>query len=132
MKRQEQRRSQRYTDFLPVSVTARRTDSESPEAGPFSARIVDVSRHGACLLLTQVMMRSFHIFHSTRDDEAIDLVLHLTVPAGTDPVEVKARPVWLNSGKIDDIKVFRMGVDFVTPISADLLQRINKEIGPET
>jgi hypothetical protein len=124
----ELRRSQRYADFLPISVTACKDDGGPRVAGPFSARIVDLSTHGACLLMTQVMLHSFHIFHSTRDDDLINLVLQIKIPSQTDPVEILAQPVWLNSAKLDDIKVFKMGVDFIHRIDEELLRSINKMI----
>jgi hypothetical protein len=124
----ELRRSKRYADFLPISVSVRNNDNSSQVAGPFSARIVDLSSHGACLLLTQVMMQSFHIFHSTREDDRIDLVLHINIQSRPDTIEILAQPVWLNATKLDDIKVFKMGVDFVNNLDDDLLQSINKII----
>jgi hypothetical protein len=124
----ELRRSQRYADFLPISVTARKDEGGSQVAGPFSARIVDLSTHGACLLMTQVMLHTFHIFHSTRDDDLTNLVLQIKIPSQTDPVEILAQPIWLNSAKLDDIKVFKMGVDFIHRIDEELLRSINKMI----
>ncbi len=124
----ELRRSQRYEDFLPISVTVRKNDTGSQVAGPFSARIVDLSTHGAGLLLTQVMMQSFHIFHSTREDELTDLVIHIKTQSTQNTIEILAQPVWLNAAKLDDIKVFKMGVDFINNIDNDLLQSINQMI----
>jgi hypothetical protein len=37
-----------------------------------------------------------------------------------------AQPVWLNAAKLDDIKFFKMGVDFIDNIDDDLLQTINE------
>ena len=127
----EQRRSNRYVDFLPISISVRRNDNGTLVAGPFSARILDLSNHGSCLLLTQVMMQSFHIFHSTREDDLIDLVLHINIPAQPDTIEIPAHPIWLNATKLDDIKVFKMGVNFINSISENLLQSINKMINPK-
>lgn len=124
----ELRRSQRYADFLPISVSVRRSDENINVAGPFSARIVDLSNHGACLLLTQVMLQSFHIFHSTREDELSDLILHVDIPSEPKTIEILAQPVWLNATKLDDIKVFKMGVDFISNLDNNLLRTINKMI----
>ena len=126
MNSEELRRSHRYTDFLPISISVRNNDDGSQTAGPFSARIIDVSNHGACLLLNQVMMNSYHIFHSTREDKQADLVLKLNLQSEPEPVEIMAKPIWLNAAKIDDLKVFKMGVDFLDKIDTDLLHAINK------
>ena len=74
------------------------------------------------------MMQSFHIFHSTREDDLTDLVLHINIQSRPDTIEILAQPVWLNATKLDDIKVFKMGVDFVNNIDDDLLQSINKMV----
>ena len=124
----ESRRSRRYADFLPISVSVQSNDDGSRVAGPLSARIIDLSKNGACLLLTQVMMQSFHIFHSTRDNECIDLVLHINIPSRPDTLEILAQPIWLNAAKLEDIKVFKMGVDFIRTLDDDLLQDLNKII----
>lgn len=121
----ELRRSNRYTDFLPISVTVLSSDDHSRIAGPLSARVVDVSNHGACLLLTQVMDNSFHIFHSTREDESIVLALDIKLPSLPGPIEILTKPVWLNATKMDDIKVFKMGVDFIESLDDELLKTIN-------
>ncbi len=113
---------------MPIFVSVRRDKDDSLTGGNFSARIVDVSNHGACLLLTQVMMQSYHIFHSTREDELAELVLHIKVPSQHDTIEIPAQPVWLNATKIDDIKVFKMGVDFMERMDDDLLITISKLI----
>lgn len=122
----EPRRSSRLTDFLPIFVYARNNDDDSQVAGPFSARVVDISNHGACLLMTQVMMESFHIFHSTREDDSINLSLHINTPTDPEPIIIPAQPVWLNAAKMDDIKFFKMGVDFVNTIDKNLLRAINR------
>jgi len=127
----ELRRSKRYADFLPIFVSVCRKDDQEKVAGPFSARIVDVSNHGACVLLTQVMLQSFHIFHSTREDESTCLVLHINVSPEEGDIGIEAKPVWLNATKIDDIKVFKMGVDFLEKIDDTQLRTINRMINTQ-
>ena len=124
----ELRRSPRYADFIPITVSVVNEGNDTALTGPFSARIVDVSIHGACLLLTQVMMQSFHIFHSTREDDTSILKLHIRFSQGSDSMDLSARPVWLDSVKMEDIKVFKMGVDFNIPLDNDRLHKINKMI----
>lgn len=124
----ELRRSPRYADFLPISISVCRNDGEAQIAGPFSARILDLSNHGSCLLLTQVMMQSFHIFHSTREDDLAYLVLHISLPEQPDTIKIPAQPIWLNATRLNDIKVFKIGVNFVNSIDENLLQNINRLI----
>ena len=122
------RRSPRYADFLPITVTVGAPPDETRLAGPFSARIVDISNHGACLLLPQVLLHSFHIFHTTRENEAAALLLQIKLPHQNNSVLITGRPVWLRTEDSGGIKIFRMGVDFLAAISNDLLLNINKMI----
>lgn len=122
----EKRRSVRYADFMPITVSVIEDRDKSRIAGPFSARIIDISNHGVCLLMTHVMMHSFHIFHSTREDESTQLQLHLPLAHEHDAIELVSRPVWLNTVKIEDIRVFKMGIEFSSPLDNETLQKINK------
>ncbi|MHB8788751.1 MAG: PilZ domain-containing protein [Desulfobulbaceae bacterium] len=120
------RRSSRFADFLPIIVTVGTMHDDTILAGPFSARIVDISNHGACLILSQVLLHSFHIFHSTRENEDTALRLQIKLPHSRNSVLIPARPVWLHTEESGNIKVFRMGADFVDAIYNDLLLKINK------
>ncbi len=109
----ELRRSKRYADFLPISVSVMSGVNNSTIAGPFSGRIVDISRHGACLLMTQVLLKTFHVYHTTKEDDSLFLQLHINIPPDLSDFIIPARPVWLNQFDMEDIKAYRMGVDFM-------------------
>ena len=120
------RRSKRYADFLPISLTVRRGRQQI--SGPYSARITDISHHGACLLLTKVMKDSFHVFHSTREDDAQALQLVFRISGDAEDITVDARPVWLDSTQMDDMKVFKMGVDFIEKLDVSSLKVLSKRV----
>lgn len=131
MNPEDHRRSQRYTDFLPLSVSVRKQDDDSLVSGPFSARIVDISNHGACLIMTRVMMHSFHIFHSTREDDTVNIILQIDLPSQKDTIKLAAQPVWMDATKLEDVKVFKMGVDFLETINQDLLKTLSRTISTQ-
>lgn len=83
-------------------------------AGPFSGRIINISATGACLLMTQVMINSYHIFHSTREDNSLFLQLTINLPPDMTYFNIPARPVWMNLFHQDEIRAFTMGVEFLT------------------
>lgn len=122
----ELRRSKRYTDFLPISVSAMSGVSNSSIAGPFSGRIIDISRHGACLLMTQVLLKTYHVYHSTRDDDSSFLQLHINLPPNLNNFIIPARPVWLVPFDMEDIKAYRMGVDFMLSPDGEQMKRLEK------
>lgn len=120
------RRSKRFTDFLPISVSAVSGTGNTTLAGPFSGRIIDISRHGACLLMTQVLLKTYHVYHSTLENSANRLHLYINIPPDLVNFTLPAVPVWLRPFVLDDIKVFRMGVDFLLHPDSEQVQRLEK------
>ena len=118
------RRSKRYTDFLPISVAAISGVNKEIIAGPFSGRIIDISRHGACLLMTQVLLRTYHVYHSTMEDDSNSLQLNINIPPELINFSIPAMPVWLKPFDVDEIKAFRMGVDFLLSPEGEQMTRL--------
>jgi len=118
------RRSRRYADFLPISVSAVSSVNKTVIAGPFSGRIIDISRHGACLLMTQVLLRTYHVYHSTLENDANSLQLNINIPPDLVNFTIPAMPVWLRPFDIDEIKAFRMGVEFLISPDGEQMRRL--------
>lgn len=108
----DQRRSERIVDFLPLEIHAIDLTSGEVLAGPFSARIIDISTHGACLLVTQVLLNGFHVFYTTRESD--DTVLRLSIDETSEVGlhVLTARPIWMDTFRQDEIRAFKMGVEF--------------------
>jgi hypothetical protein len=124
------RRSKRFADFLPITVSAvSGTDKNNTVvAGPFSGRIIDISRHGACLLMTQVLLKKYHVYHSTRENDSNFLHLRINIPPDLVNFTLPAAPVWMSPFVLDDIKVFRMGVEFLMNPDGEQVQQLEKVI----
>jgi len=110
----ELRKAKRAVDYLPIGLAALNGISGETMAGPFSSRIIDISTTGACLLMTQVMLDGYHIFHSTREDDSLFLQLTFNLPPDITDVNIAARPVWMDLFRQDEIRAFKMGVEFMT------------------
>jgi len=126
----EHRRSERIVDFLPLEVHVINRQDDQILAGPFSGRIIDISPHGACLLMTQIMQDSFHVFHSTRD--TADAVLRLTIdhPPDIGPCTLAARPVWLDVFRQQEIRAFKMGVEFTEDPEKKQMRELQAALRP--
>jgi hypothetical protein len=123
------RRSKRFADFLPITVSAvSGKDNTVVAAGPFSGRIIDISRHGACLLMTQVLLKKYHVYHSTRENDANFLHLRINIPPDLVNFTIPAEPIWISPFVLDDIKVFRMGVEFLMNPDGNQVQQLEKVI----
>ena len=109
----ESRRSKRITDFTPVEVFVKNKETDVIIAGPFSGRIVDVGSNGACLLMSQVFIDSFHIFHTTKENSSSYFELQVQKQLDTGEITLTARPVWLNTFQRDDFLERMIGVEFL-------------------
>lgn len=129
----ESRRSQRILDYLPLEVRVVGKQAGRILAGPFSGRIIDLSAHGACLLMSQVMHNSFHVFHSTREVDDCVLQLMIDHPPDLDHCILSAMPVWMGLVRQEEIRAFKMGVEFIgdseDPQIRELREAIRKNQG---
>lgn len=122
----ELRRSKRITDYLPILVTAKEETSGTMLAGPFSGRIIDISEHGACLLMSQVMKDAYHVFHSTREDDSRILQITINVPPDNIPFSITAHPIWLDLFRQEQVRAFKMGIEFITGPENELIKKLQK------
>ncbi len=106
------RRSKRYNDFIPVSVLAKNEASGNKEVGPFAGRIINISRHGACLLMSLGVIESYDVYRSTYKNDGTNLVIEGAIPPGLENFSLSGNPVWMDPFVLDDIRAFKMGVEF--------------------
>ena len=109
----DSRRSKRHTDFIPITVFVKNSDTGGTLAGPFDGRVVDICSYGACLLMTQVFIDSFHLFHTTREDKSSYFEIRVKRSDDEDEIILTARPVWLNTFQRDDFLERMIGVEFL-------------------
>ena len=115
------RRSKRIADYLPVQVFACTELAGRRVAGPFSGRIIDISRHGACLLMTQVLRGTYHVFYSIQQEKDHFLEVDIALDECEDTFVVLARPIWMNLFEQSEIKAYRLGIEFlVQPDSGEM------------
>ena len=108
----EQRKSERIIDYLPIEVHAVNENDGQPLAGPFSGSIIDISSHGACLLMTQVFHNGFHLFYSTRDTSNTVLEITINHPPDINNCILTAVPIWMDLFRQQEIRAFKMGIEF--------------------
>jgi hypothetical protein len=109
----EARRSKRYNRFLPIGVIAMDTRNNEVMAGPFPGRIINISRHGACLLMSQVIANSFHLFHSTKENENSCIQLTINIQPEIINCKIPGNPLWMDIFREGDIRAFKIGVEFM-------------------
>ncbi len=120
----EMRRSKRYTDFIAISIVAHNGIRAATTSGSFAGRIINISRHGACLLMPRVESKAYHLFYSTRQDDSSFLEIKGTTQQQTKQFKIPARPVWLEAFNMDEIEAFNMGVEFILNPEGERMTRI--------
>ena len=109
----EARRSKRYNRFLPIGVIAMDSRKNEVIAGPFPGRIINISRHGACLLMSKVIANSFHLFHSTKENENSCFQLTINIQPEIINCKILGHPLWMDIFREGDIRAFKIGVEFM-------------------
>lgn len=124
----ENRRTKRITDYLPITVTAIDNMTGATISCNFSGRIIDISEQGACLLMTQIIRGTFHIFHTTREYTSGLLQLSINIPPDNIFFSITAKPIWMNIFQQDQIRAFKLGVKFTTIPKEKQMIRLQKSI----
>lgn len=108
----EARRSKRYNRFLPIGVIAMDTRNNETIAGPFPGRIINISRHGACLLMSRILANSFHLFHSIKENKNSCIQLTINIQPEIINCKITGNPLWMDIFHEGDIRAFKIGVEF--------------------
>lgn len=78
------------------------------------ALLLNLSKHGAGLKCSQVLIDGNHLFYAALDSDTIFLNIVFRSMEGTDKeMALLARPVWLNRDMEDRDMPFSIGVQFV-------------------
>ena len=121
------RRSIRHQDYLPITVNAEDGTNGKKLAGPFSSRIIDISSHGARLLVSQVLINSYHIFFTTRENNSYILKLGIAVSNNKNNFCVPSRPVWMDRFHLD-LHAFILGVEFLVSPDGELIKKLQQQL----
>lgn len=124
----DSRRSPRLIDYLPLEVRVIRAIDHHSLAGPFAGRIIDISIHGACLLMTQVLQQHVHVFHTPLTTDG--LVLQLAIDLETEQTHhlLTARPVWLSAVRQREVLAFKMGVEFAIDPDKEQMRELRQAL----
>lgn len=125
---QDLRNSQRYNRFLPIGVQAIDTGTNKVVAGPYPGRVINISRHGACLLMSQISTNTFHLFHSVRDNNTLCIQLTINIQPEIMNCKILGQPVWMDVFHEGDIHAFRLGIKFTEDAENDEMLHLEQVI----
>lgn len=122
------RRSQRYNDFISVSVVVRNKITGNKEIGPYSGRLINISRHGACILMSLGTLESYNVYRSTCDTNSMFLEIEGSSEQEDNNFILSGRPLWVDPFIIDDLRAFKMGVEFNSEMVSQEMNNIFGDI----
>ena len=106
------RRLTRKNIVLPATVTVQNRVRGTTLTQAFPCHISNINKQGACIFLNKVMDGSFHIFHSTREDSNLSLLLEVTIPPDDKQFSLNAIPVWFDQLRDGKSREFKIGIEF--------------------
>ncbi len=118
------RKYHREYGHIPISVVARDGLKDVVRSQSFQGHMVDISSHGACLLMTRVIQEAYHIFHTTRENDSTVLQLTITLPSDTILFSIAARPVWFDLFRKEGVQAYKMGVEFTSAPDGEQMKAI--------
>lgn len=125
---QELRKSDRYNRFLPIGVQALNCCTSEVITGQSPGRIINISRHGACLLLSQIVTNSFHLFHSTKESDTICLQLTINIQPEVVNCCIPGQPVWMDNFREGDLHAFKIGVKFTCDAESHEMKHLEEVV----
>ncbi|MDD3814768.1 MAG: hypothetical protein PHZ02_08985 [Desulfocapsaceae bacterium] len=120
------RTHQRISNQQDVDVYLYNKSNDSQLTDRVTALLLDMSRQGAGLKFSQVLIDGKHLFYAALDSDTIFLIIVFR-STDNDPEEMTplvARPIWFDRDMEDSTMPFRMGVQFIAPATPSVLSRL--------
>jgi len=110
---------------LPIEITAQHASTGKIVAGPLRGKLFDLSKNSACLLMSEIMDETYHLFYSTQEDNRLFLNIFFDLPPALDEhFKVTAIPLWFNIFQQGQIRNFIMGVEFTQNIEEKTVRKL--------
>ena len=116
-------------NYLPIEITAQHADTGKIMTGLLRGRLFDLSKNAACLLMSEIMDDTYHLFYSTQEDNLLFLNIFFDLPSAPDEqfnehFKITAVPLWFNIFQQGQIRNFIMGVEFTRNIEERIMRKL--------
>lgn len=93
----------------------------------FQGILTSITRYGAGIALAEIMADRTHLVYGPMESEILLLNIVFPSQGQTPSLTLPVRPVWLNKEpENENLPQFRLGVEFLEPLPAAILQRLNR------
>ena len=124
---QERRREQRELCSPEIGVFLTQSRNGSAASPVFQGVLIRISRYGAGIALAEIMADRTHLAYGPMGSDTLQLNVILPSLDRETPITLPVRPVWLKKEQGEGLPPFRLGVEFLEPLSSAILQRLNRQ-----
>lgn len=115
----ERRKFNRIPVHISASLSLCRKKTGERISAPVKCMIFDISKSGAGVFLSRVIVDTHHLFFDALESDEFTLSLGIQTP-------LYARPVWFNRILDETDNPFKMGLQFFEKLSAEEIQALKK------
>ena len=123
----DRRKEERNAPALAADVYLSRRSGGPPVTPVFSVQLISLSLRGAGVALHEIMSGRTHLAFEPMESETIRINLRLNLDNEEEIVR-SAKPVWFNKMVHTTTPPFRIGLEFIQPLSPGELNRINRHL----
>jgi len=99
---------------------------DGPAISPiFNGQLITISRRGAGIALHEIMTDRTHLAYGPMESETLQLNITLQLN-DHESIIIPAKPIWFNKKTHQNIPPFRIGLEFLEPLTLKELNLINK------
>lgn len=121
---QEQPREERYPCHDKAGLFLAATNNPTAMTERLHGQLLDISCKGASLALAEVITDRKHLAYAPMESDLLKLYVVLYLE--DEELILPVRPTWFNKKLSEKILPFRIGMEFITPITSEQLKKIRR------
>ena len=119
---QEQPREERFSCHGRAGLFLADKNAQNPLTERLYGKLLDISCNGASLALAEVINDRLHLAYGPMESDR--LKLHIVLYIDDEELVIPVTPTWFNKKLSEDVLPFRIGMEFITPITSEQLKKI--------
>lgn len=124
----DRRKEKRQKTSLDAGIFITQGENGNPVTPVFNCRLISISRHGAGVALEKIMHERMHLAFGPMESD--HLFTNLTIEAGgQEMASIPARTIWFNKKTGQPLPPYRIGLEFLQPLSHREFSSINRLLG---
>jgi hypothetical protein len=106
-------RNRRIETNFEIKLRLQKNSTGQVLDGEIASTVINVSKSGACLILSELFLDRIHLFFSTLKQKSHTLILDLSQQNTGDEAIIHAKSIWMDRYPHDADPTFVMGIQFL-------------------